>query len=100
MASQEQLEGEVERLVYSSDESGFTICRLKVPGKDDLVGIRSHLHLDFQDGCFSLGGPYLGKGSGDLQISSDEPPAHLVVGSSISPDDPTAPPIGAARLLP
>ena len=39
MVGQEQLEGEVERLVYSSDESGFTICRLKVPGKDDLVPV-------------------------------------------------------------
>ena len=51
----EQLRGEVERLVYSSDESGFTICRLVVPGKGDLVtvagtmpgiqpGERLHLH--------------------------------------------------------
>ena len=39
MASQEQLEGEVERLVYSSEESGFTICRLRVPGQDDLVPV-------------------------------------------------------------
>ena len=35
----EQLRGEVERLVYSSDESGFTICRLVVPGKADLVTV-------------------------------------------------------------
>ena len=35
----EQLRGEVERLVYSSDESGFTICRLAVPGKADLVTV-------------------------------------------------------------
>ena len=39
MVGQEQLEGEVERLVYSSGESGFTICRLRVPGKDDLVPV-------------------------------------------------------------
>ena len=39
MVGQEQLEGEVERLVYSSEESGFTICRLKVPGQDDLVAV-------------------------------------------------------------
>ena len=39
MAGQEQLEGEVERLVYSSEESGFTICRLRVPGQDDLVPV-------------------------------------------------------------
>ena len=32
----EQLRGEVERLVYSSEESGFTICRLVVPGRRDL----------------------------------------------------------------
>ena len=35
----EQLRGEVERLVYSSDESGFTICRLLVPGRADLVTV-------------------------------------------------------------
>ncbi len=35
----EQLHGEVERLVYSSEESGFTICRLLVAGKSDLVTI-------------------------------------------------------------
>ena len=35
----EQLRGEVERLVYSSEESGFTICRLVVPGKADLVTV-------------------------------------------------------------
>ena len=35
----EQLRGEVERLVYSSEESGFTICRLAVPGRGDLVTV-------------------------------------------------------------
>ena len=35
----EQLRGEVERLVYSSEESGFTICRLVVPGRTDLVTV-------------------------------------------------------------
>ena len=35
----EQLRGEVERLVYSSEESGFTICRLVVPGRGDLVTV-------------------------------------------------------------
>ena len=35
----EQLRGEVERLVYSSEESGFTICRLVVPGKGELVTV-------------------------------------------------------------
>ena len=35
----EQLRGDVERLVYSSEESGFTICRLVVPGKADLVTV-------------------------------------------------------------
>ena len=35
----EQLRGEVERLVYSSEESGFTICRLVVPGNSDLVTV-------------------------------------------------------------
>ena len=39
----EQLRGEVERLVYSSDESGFTICRLVVPGRTDLVTVTGNM---------------------------------------------------------
>ena len=39
----EQLRGEVERLVYSSKESGSTICRLVVPGRDDLVTIAGNM---------------------------------------------------------
>ena len=39
----EQLRGEVERLVYSSDESGFTICRLLVPGKSGLVTVAGNM---------------------------------------------------------
>ena len=35
----EELQGEVERLVYSADETGFTICRLRVPGRHDLVTV-------------------------------------------------------------
>ena len=35
----EQLRGEVERLVYSSEESGFTVCHLVVPGRRDLVTV-------------------------------------------------------------
>ena len=39
----EQLCGEVERLVYSSDESGFTICHLVVPGRADLVTVAGNI---------------------------------------------------------
>ena len=39
----EQLRGEVERLVYSSEESGFTICRLVVPGRGDLVTVAGNM---------------------------------------------------------
>ena len=39
----EQLRGEVERLVYSSEESGFTICRLVVPGRRDLVTVAGNM---------------------------------------------------------
>ena len=39
MEGQEQLRGEVERLVYSSEESGFTICRLRVPGRTELATV-------------------------------------------------------------
>ena len=39
----EQLRGDVERLVYSSEESGFTICRLLVPGRGDLVTVAGNM---------------------------------------------------------
>ena len=39
----EQLRGDVERLVYSSEESGFTICRLVVPGRTDLVTVTGNM---------------------------------------------------------
>lgn len=39
MVSQEHLQGEVERLVYSSGESGFTVCRLSVPGSEELATV-------------------------------------------------------------
>jgi exodeoxyribonuclease V alpha subunit len=35
----EQLQGVIERLTYHSEESGYTIARLKVPGNNDLVTI-------------------------------------------------------------
>jgi exodeoxyribonuclease V alpha subunit len=39
----EQLQGEVERLVYSGDETGYTVCRLRVPGQEDLVTVVGNL---------------------------------------------------------
>jgi exodeoxyribonuclease V alpha subunit len=39
----EQLQGEVERLVYSGDETGYTVCRLQVPGQEDLVTVVGNL---------------------------------------------------------
>ncbi len=35
----ETLQGEVERLVFSGDESGYTVCRLRVRGQEDLVTV-------------------------------------------------------------
>ena len=35
----ESVRGEVERLVYSGDETGYTVCRLRVPGEHDLVTV-------------------------------------------------------------
>jgi exodeoxyribonuclease V alpha subunit len=35
----EELQGVVERLTYHSEESGYTIARLKVPGEHDLITI-------------------------------------------------------------
>ena len=39
----EQLGGEVERLVYSSEESGFTICCLVVPGRREPVTVAGNM---------------------------------------------------------
>jgi hypothetical protein len=33
----ETLTGEVERIVYSGDETGYTVCRLNVCGRPELV---------------------------------------------------------------
>ena len=35
----EHLEGEVERIVYSGDETGYTVCRLVAPGSLALVTV-------------------------------------------------------------
>ena len=37
--SAEALQGEVERLVYSGDETGYTVCRLTVPGRTELATV-------------------------------------------------------------
>lgn len=42
-SSLERLQGEVERLVYSGDETGYTVCRLRVPGQTELVTIVGNL---------------------------------------------------------
>ncbi len=39
MSATERLRGEVERLVYSGDETGYTVCRLRVPGQRDLANV-------------------------------------------------------------
>jgi exodeoxyribonuclease V alpha subunit len=39
MTPPEKLQGEVDRLVYSADETGYTICRLRVPGEHDLLTV-------------------------------------------------------------
>lgn len=33
----ETLRGEAERLVFTGDETGYTVCRVRVPGHHDLV---------------------------------------------------------------
>ena len=43
MSTTERLRGEVERLVYSGDETGYTVCRLKVPGQYDLATVVGNL---------------------------------------------------------
>ena len=32
-----ELQGQIERITYTSEESGFTVARVKVPGRRDLV---------------------------------------------------------------
>jgi exodeoxyribonuclease V alpha subunit len=43
MTTLEHLQGEVERLVYSGDETGYTVCRLLTPGREDLVTVVGNL---------------------------------------------------------
>src|SRR5918996_4399040 len=43
MTTLEKLQGEVERLVYSGDETGYTVCRLLAPGQEDLVTVVGNL---------------------------------------------------------
>ena len=38
-AATEKVQGEVERLVYSGDETGYTVCRLRVASQHDLVTV-------------------------------------------------------------
>ena len=38
-AATEKVQGEVERLVYSGDETGYTVCRLRVASQRDLVTV-------------------------------------------------------------
>ena len=56
----EKLRGEVERLVYSADETGYTVCRLNVPGEHELVtvvgslpGIQPGERLDLEGRWFN-----------------------------------------------
>jgi len=39
----EQLEGNVERITYYSEETGYTVLRLAVPGRPDLVAVVGNL---------------------------------------------------------
>jgi hypothetical protein len=32
-----ELQGQIERITYTNEENGFTIARVKVPGRHDLV---------------------------------------------------------------
>jgi len=34
-----ELQGQIERITYTSEESGFTVARVKVPGRHDLVTV-------------------------------------------------------------
>jgi ATP-dependent exoDNAse (exonuclease V) alpha subunit len=38
-----ELQGQIERITYTSEESGFTIARVKVPGHRDLVCVVGNL---------------------------------------------------------
>lgn len=37
------LTGQIERITYSNEENGFTIARVKVPGRRDLVTVVGNL---------------------------------------------------------
>jgi exodeoxyribonuclease V alpha subunit len=38
-----ELQGQIERITYTSEESGFTVARVKVPGRQELVCVVGNL---------------------------------------------------------
>jgi exodeoxyribonuclease V alpha subunit len=38
-----ELQGQIERITYSNEENGYTVARLKVPGRQDLVTVVGNL---------------------------------------------------------
>jgi exodeoxyribonuclease V alpha subunit len=38
-----ELQGQLERITYTNEENGFTVARVKVPGRRDLVCVVGNL---------------------------------------------------------
>jgi exodeoxyribonuclease V alpha subunit len=77
MVGPERLQGEVERLVYSADETGYSICRLKVPGSQDLVTVVGALPGIQPGERLSLEGRWLNHPKYGLQFQASRYTSHL-----------------------
>jgi len=57
--SQTELEGQIERITYFSEETGFTVARLKVQGSSDPVTVIGNLIAPTQGEILMLKGSWL-----------------------------------------
>ena len=73
----ETLRGELERLVYSGDESGYTVCRLRVPGKHDLVTVVGSLPGIQPGERLDLEGRWVNHAKYGLQFQASTYTSHL-----------------------
>ncbi|MGD9875351.1 SF1B family DNA helicase RecD2 [Desulfococcus sp.] len=54
-----ELQGQIERITYSNEENGFTIARLKVRGRQDLVTVVGNLAAPMPGGVLKMTGEWI-----------------------------------------
>jgi len=54
-----ELQGQIERITYSNEENGFTIARLKVRGRRDLVTVVGNLAAPMPGGVLRMTGEWI-----------------------------------------